>query len=51
MLTITSSTFKLLTVILLAVCLTVLFVVALRQAQTLMPSIGWYGITSIGWNG
>jgi hypothetical protein len=51
MLTTISSTFNLLTIILLAICLTVLFMVALYKAQTLMVSNGWHGLASIGWNG
>ncbi len=49
--TITFSPFKILAVILLAVCLTVLFVAAVYQAQTLMASVGWHDLASIGWNG
>ena len=44
-------TFKVLVIILLAISITVLSLVVLHEAQTLLASVGWHGMASVGWHG
>ena len=44
-------TFKVLVIILLAISITVLALVVLHEAQTLLASVGWHGMASVGWHG
>jgi hypothetical protein len=43
--------FKILGVILLAMCITLIFLSAVHYVQPLFASIGWHDLASIGWNG
>jgi hypothetical protein len=45
------TTFKVLGITLLAICITLLFLTAVHFAQPLFASVGWHGVASIGWNG
>jgi len=45
------TTFRVLGIILLAMCITLLFLSAAHFAQPLFASVGWHDLASIGWNG
>jgi len=45
------TTFKVLGIILLAICITLLILAMMHFAQTQLASVGWHGLASIGWNG
>jgi len=51
MITTINTTFYVLGLILLAMCITLPFLTAVHFAQPLFASIGWNGYVSIGWNG
>jgi hypothetical protein len=51
MITTINTTFYVLGLILLAMCITLLFLSAAHFAQPLFASVGWHGVASIGWNG
>jgi hypothetical protein len=45
------TTFKVLGIILLAICITLLFLAAMHFSQSLFARVGWHDLASIGWNG
>jgi hypothetical protein len=45
------TTFIVLGIIPLAMCITLLFLSAVHFAQPLFASVGWHDLASIGWNG
>jgi hypothetical protein len=49
--TISFTTFKVLGIILLAICITLLFLSVVHFVRPLFTSVGWHGFASIGWNG
>ena len=48
---ITFTTFKVMGIILLAICITLLFLSAVYFADPLLASMSWHDLASIGWNG
>jgi len=45
------ATFKVVDIIFLAICITLLVLAVMHETQTLLASIGWLKMVSVSWNG
>jgi hypothetical protein len=47
----TSARLKVLGIILLAIVMTLLVLTRVHGVESLLASVGWHGVASLGWNG